>query len=93
MSCLPEVAEIQVSDSEILILMKKYQGLSKDSINRELLRKIMRALAVIHTQEIPAFFLRKERKQPGYLGEEQIEGCLAGWRSVPAEHPGISAFS
>ncbi|MDE6518175.1 MAG: phosphotransferase, partial [Acetatifactor sp.] len=41
-----------------------------------------------HTQDIPAF-LRREQKQPGYLKEDQIEYCLAGWRSVLAEHPGV----
>lgn len=86
--CLPEVLEVQVSEEEILILMKKYQELSRGEVSEELLRKIMGALAAVHTQEIPVF-LRKEKKRPGYLKEEQIEGCLAGWRSVLAEHPGV----
>lgn len=86
--CLPEVLKVQVSDDEILILMKRYQELSRDGISGELLRKIMGALAVIHTREIPDF-LRREPKQPGYLEEGRIECCLAGWRSVLAEHPGM----
>ncbi len=85
--CLPEVLEVQASKDEILILMKKYQELSRDEVSEELLRKIMEALAAVHTQEIPAF-LRREKKQPGYLEEDRIEGCIAGWRSVLAEHPG-----
>lgn len=86
--CLPEVLEVQVSEDEILILMKKYHELSRNRISEELLQKIMGALAVIHTQDIPAF-LRREQKQPGYLAEDQIDHCLAGWRSVLAEHPGM----
>lgn len=86
--CLPEVLDVQVSDHEILILMKKYQELSRDGISGELLQKIMGALAMVHTQEIPAF-LRQEQKSPGYLVEDQVESCLAGWRSVLAEHPGV----
>lgn len=86
--CLPEVLEVQASKDEILILMKKYQELSRDEVSEELLRKIMEALAAVHTQEIPAF-LRREKKQPGYLEEDRIEGCIAGWRSVLAEHPGV----
>lgn len=85
--CLPEVLEVRTLGDEILILMKKYQELSRDEVSEELLRNIMKTLAAIHTQEIPVF-LRREEKQPGYLEEEQIECCLAGWRSVLAEHPG-----
>lgn len=88
LACLPKVLEVQVSEDAILILMKKYNELSRNGISEELLRKIMGALAVIHTQDIPAF-LRREQKQPGYLKEDQIEYCLAGWRSVLAEHPGV----
>lgn len=86
--CLPEVLEVQVFEDEILILLKKYQELSRDEVSEELLRKIMRALAAVHTQEIPVF-LRREKKQLGYLEEDRIEGCIDGWRSVLAEHPGV----
>lgn len=87
LSCLPEVLDIQVSDCEILILMKKYQELSREKANEELLQKIMRVLAMIHSREIPAF-LRQEQREPEYLTEAQIKSCLSGWRSVLAEHPG-----
>lgn len=87
LSCLPEVLDVQVSDLEILILMKKYEEISREKISEELVRKVMKVLVTIHTQEIPAF-LRREEKQPEYLEEAQIESCLAGWRSVLAEHPG-----
>lgn len=86
-ACLPEVLDVRVSDSEILILMKKYQALSGDKLNGKTLQKIMKALAMIHTQKIPAF-LRREQEQQEYLEKAQMESCLAGWRSVLAEHPG-----
>lgn len=86
--CLPEVLEVQVSDQEILILMKKYRKLFLEESNEELLGRIMGALAEIHAGEVPAV-LKKERKQPGYLTKEQIEDCRAGWLSVLAEHPGV----
>lgn len=85
--CLPETLNVQVSDDEILILMKKYQELSKEKISEELLQKIMRVLAIIHSQEIPPF-LKTQQKQPEYLEETQINSCLAGWQSVLSEHPG-----
>ena len=86
--CLPEVLDVQVSDCAILILMKKYQKLSRDGVGEGILRRIMEALAMIHTREVPDF-LRRERKPPCYLGVEQTESCLDGWRSVLAEHPGV----
>lgn len=86
-SCMPEVWEVQISDNEILICMKKYRELSGGEISHKVLRKIMGTLAKIHAQEPPAF-LRRERSGPGYLGREQIEVCAAGWRSVLGEHPG-----
>lgn len=88
LACLPEVMDVQVSDREILILMKKYRELSREEIGEELLERIMAVLAVVHTQEIPDF-LRREQTQPAYLGKDQIEGCVAGWRSVLAEHEGM----
>lgn len=84
---LPEVLEVQMTDDEILILMKKYQKLLREGMDDTLLRKIMGALAGIHVREIPDF-LRTGRKKQGYLEKEQVENCLAGWRSVLAEHPG-----
>ena len=87
LSCLPEVLDVQVSDHEIMILMKKYQELSRDGAGEKLLQKIMRVLATIHTQEIPVF-LRQGQKEPEYFDKAQIEYCLAGWRSVLAEHLG-----
>lgn len=87
MSCLPEVLEVRVSNDDILILMKKYQELSQDLVSEELLRKIMRALAVVHTRKIPDF-LKQEQKQPGYLKSKQMRECVEGWRTVLAEHPG-----
>lgn len=88
LSCLPEVLDVQVSDREILILMKKYQQISRTEAGEGLLQKIMGTLAMIHTREVPVF-LRQEQKPPGYLEKEQIESCLDGWRSVLEEHPGV----
>lgn len=87
LSCLPEVLDIRVSREEIRILMKKYRELSRETIDQALLQKIMRALAQVHTREIPDF-LRREQKKPGYLENKQIESCVEGWRAVLAEHPG-----
>ena len=85
--CLPEVLETRVSDREILLLMKKYRQPSKEALDDGLLRGIMRALAQVHTREIPDF-LKRPQGEPGYLKAERIAECVDGWRSVLAEHPG-----
>ncbi len=85
--CLPEVLEAGISDQELLVLMKKYQLPSREALDDDLLRRIMGALAQIHTREIPAF-LKREKGEPGYLTAEQTATCVEGWRSVLAEHPG-----
>lgn len=59
---LPEVLELKNTDDELVILMKKYEGLKREEISRNMLQKIMRTLVMIHTGEIP-FFLRKDSIQ------------------------------
>ncbi len=88
LDCLPEVLDLRNTKDEISILMKRYRRLSRQEIDTELLRKIMRSLALIHTAEIPALFRRKEhRAQP--LSGEQIRISAEGWRRVLEEHPGV----
>lgn len=86
--CLPRVLDVGISDTEIWILMEKYEELSRESINEELLRKIMGVLAGVHVRKVPEFLWR-ERKEPEDLDDKGIESCLVGWRSVLAEHPGV----
>ena len=83
---LPEVYELQSNDEEIKILMKKYQVLSREGMDADLLRKIMEALAGVHTMEVPTF-LRKDWQKPKPLTEEQIAAATEGWLSVLQEHP------
>lgn len=87
--CLPEIFDIQSTGEEIVILMKRYQALSRREIEGGLLKKIMEALAAVHTAELPQF-LKQERYAAKPLSDIQIQEATEGWRSVLQEHP--SAF-
>lgn len=88
LNSLPEVLDLKSTDEEISILMKRYQALSRQEINTELLEKIMRVLASVHVSEIPPLLKQKQHMaQP--LSEEQIRVSVEGWRTVLNEHPGV----
>lgn len=84
--CLPEIFDIQNTDEEIVILMKRYQAFSRREIESGLLKKIMEALAAVHTAELPQF-LKQEQHAAQPLSDMQIQKAVEGWRSVLQEHP------
>lgn len=88
LGCLPEVLDLRSTEEEISILMKRYQMLSRQEINTELLGKIMEALASVHASEIPSLLKQKQHTAQS-LSEEQIRASVEGWRTVLDEHPGV----
>ena len=85
--CLPEVCDLRSTKDEILILMKRYRAISRQEMDTDLLRKIMRSLALVHAAQIPPPLKRKQQTaQP--LSKEQIRDCVQGWGTVLDEHPG-----
>lgn len=84
---LPKVLEAEHSENEILILMKKYCSPKRDTINAELLQKITKTLAALHT-DVPPTFMCKDQEKAELLSDQMITECLCGWKSVLAEHPG-----
>ena len=83
---LPEVLDLEISDDEIVLLLKKYESPERGSLDESLIRKITRALASVHADSIPEF-MNADRKTAAPLSGQQIEECLSGWKSVQAEHP------
>lgn len=79
---LPEILNVELSDNEIIILMKKYAPLERSNSDVEL-QKIINTLVFIHNDKIPEF-LKKTRKEP--LDKERVDYCLSGWKSVLNEH-------
>lgn len=84
---LPEVLIAEASKNEILILMKKYDRPQRDAVNADLLRKITKSLAALHTDDPPSF-MRHDKATAETLSDQRIAACLNGWNSVLAEYPG-----
>ena len=84
---LPKVLQAETSENEILILMKKYCRPERYTINAELIQKITKSLAALHT-DVPPSFMCKDQKKAEPLSDQIITECLFGWKSVLAEHPG-----
>ncbi len=84
---LPEVLQAETSENEILILMKKYCRPERHTINTELIQKITKTLAALHTDAPPSFMCKDQEKAEA-LSDQMITECLCGWKSVLAEYPG-----
>lgn len=67
--------------------MKKYCRPERYTINAELIQKITKSLAALHT-DVPPSFMCKDQKKAEPLSDQIITECLFGWKSVLAEHPG-----
>ena len=84
---LPEVLKAEVLENEILILMKKYGRPERSAINAELIHKLTKALAALHTDQVPSC-LQQDKEKADPLSDQMIAECLSGWKSVLEEHPG-----
>ncbi len=84
---LPRILQLEISDDEILLLMKKYRIPSRSDMDETMIRKITGALACVHTDSIPEF-LHCVRTHSAFLSVQQIEESRAGWECVLKEHPG-----
>lgn len=86
--CLPEVFYIKENDEEVILLMKKYRIIKHDEVNKEVLTKIMKAVAMVHQCMLPEFLL-KSKSEVNILSNGEIMECVTGWKSVLNEHKGI----
>ncbi len=85
---LPEVLESNISQNEIILLIKKYNRLERSAINAELIEKVANVLATLHTDDLPSF-IDKNKKEAEPLSAQKIAESVSGWKSVLAEHPGV----
>ena len=85
---LPEVLDIEISSDEIILVMKRYRDQDRKSLNEELLSRIAKVLARIHSEPVPEF-LAEEDMHSDVLSEGDITECVNGWKGVLDEHPGI----
>lgn len=62
MICFPDILAVEVSDDEILVLMKKYACPDRTKIDEAMIRKVARLLADIHSDKIPEFMNEDVKK-------------------------------
>jgi hypothetical protein len=84
---LPEALRTETSENKILIFMKKYCRPQRHTINAELIQKITKSLAALHT-DAPPSFMCKEQQKAEPLSDQKITERLRGWKIVLAEHSG-----
>ncbi len=82
---LPAVLGLEISEDEIILLMKKYSCPDRSGIDEQLIRKVTNTLARVHTDSIPEF-LDCDRKPAELFSESQIQEYLTGWKTVLNEH-------
>ena len=83
---IPQIFQVELSQDEIILLMKKYPLLERKDINESLVKKIAGVLAQIHATQIPDF-LKETDDKPMPMTDTEIKAALDGWKSVLAEHP------
>ena len=81
---LPEVEEVQISDDEIILLLKKYDIFKREEINDNSLRQIAETLAQIHLEDVPDFLEKKSEEKP--LNDAELSEDFEGWKAVLEEH-------
>ena len=84
---LPKIIKLEISDDEIILLMKKYRCPGRSCIDEQMIRKVAKALARVHTDSIPEF-LSGGSKPAEPLSGQQIKESMAGWTRILEEHPG-----
>ena len=85
---VPEIKEFELSDDEIILIMKKYSELNRADIDDELIGKVANLLVGVHGSDIPGFLNDNSDKQK-LLSDNEIEDCVNGWKSILNEHEGV----
>lgn len=82
---LPEIFCCAFDDESIRIIMGEYKPLEKQSLTDGDFDRIMKLLVQVHELPLPDFLIN-EKQGPVQLSEEEIQNCLAGWKSIFDEH-------
>lgn len=84
-SFLPEIFHCEFDDESVQIIMGEYKVIEKESLSASDFEAIMKLLAQVHELAVPDF-LKNEMQGPVEISEEEIQNCLAGWKSIFEEH-------
>ncbi len=82
---LPEIFHCEFDDESVQIIMGGYKANEKESLSAGDFDAIMKLLAQVHELAVPDF-LKNEKPGPVEISEEEIQNCLAGWKSIFDEH-------
>ncbi len=87
---LPEIFHCEFDDESVQIIMGGYKVIEKESLSAGDFDAIMKLLAQVHELAVPDF-LKNEKPGPVEISEEEIQNCLAGWKSIFDEHKSESS--
>ena len=82
---LPEIFHCEFDDEKVQIIMGEYKPVDKNNLSESDFDKIMKLLVQVHELPLPDF-LKNEKPGPVQISEEEIQNCLAGWKSIFDEH-------
>ena len=82
---LPEIFHCDFDDKTVQLIMGEYNPIEKQKLDDTNFDAIMKLLAQVHELAVPDF-LKNEERRPVEISEEEIQNCLAGWKSIFDEH-------
>ena len=82
---LPQIFHCEFNDESVQIIMGEYKAIEKNNLSESDFDKIMKLLVQVHELAV-LDFLKNEMQGPVEISEEEIQNCLAGWKSIFEEH-------
>lgn len=82
---LPQIFHCEFDDEKVQIIMGEYKLIKKESLTDGDFDDIMKLLVQVHELPLPDF-LKNEKREPVEIPEDEIQNCLAGWKSIFDEH-------
>lgn len=82
---LPQIFHCEFDDEKVQIIMGEYKQVEKNNLSESDFDKIMKLLVQVHELPLPDF-LKNEKREPVEISEDEIQNCLAGWKSIFDEH-------
>lgn len=85
-SYIPEICYMSKTENRVVIIMKKYNSLSRPDFNDDLMEAIIELLTDINTT--PFEDILKKPDDSGETGKAEIAFCVRNWHNILDEHNG-----
>lgn len=82
---LPEIFHCDFDDESVRLIMGEYKPIEKESLSESDFEKIMKLLAQVHDLPL-SDFLKDSKQGPVQISDDEIQNCLAGWKTIFDEH-------